>query len=126
MTVIVYESPQRLGRTLEDMLQSWGDRRIAIAREVTKKFEEFFRGSITEATNHYAEGARGELTLVVEGFRGEQAAEVEQENWQEKLASLLENPRQTVKQATEEIVRRHRLSRRLVYQKALEMRRKKE
>ena len=126
MTLILYESPQRLGRTLEDMLQSWGDRRIAIAREVTKKFEEFFRGSITEATNHYAEGARGELTLVVEGFRGEQAAEVEQENWQEKLASLLENPRQTVKQATEEIVRRHRLSRRLVYQKALEMRRKKE
>ena len=126
MTLILYESPQRLRRTLEDMLQSWGDRRIAIAREVTKKFEEFFRGSITEATNHYAEGARGELTLVVEGFRGEQAAEVEQENWQEKLASLLENPRQTVKQATEEIVRRHRLSRRLVYQKALEMRRKKE
>ena len=126
MTLILYESPQRLGRTLEDMLQSWGDRRIAIAREVTKKFEEFFRGSITEATNHYAEGARGELTLVVEGFRGEQTAGVEQENWQEKLASLLENPCQTVKQATEEIVRRHRLSRRLVYQKALEMRRKKE
>jgi len=126
MTLILYESPQRLGRTLEDMLQSWGDRRIAIAREVTKKFEEFFRGSISEATNHYAGGSRGELTLVVEGFRGEQTAGVEQENWQEKLASLLENPLQTVKQATEEIVRQHRLSRRVVYQKALEMRRKKE
>lgn len=126
MTLILYESPQRLGRTLEDMLQSWGDRRVAIAREVTKKFEEFFRGSITEATQHYADGARGELTLVVEGFRGEQGAEAEQENWQEKLASLLENPHHTVKQATEEIARLHRLSRRVVYQKALEMRRKKE
>ena len=126
MTLILYESPQRLGRALEDMLQSWGDRRIAIAREVTKKFEEFFRGSITEATEHYAEGTRGELTLVVEGSQGGQAAGVEQENWQEKLASLLENPQQTVKRATEEIVRQHGLSRRVVYQKALEMRRKKE
>ena len=126
MTLILYESPKRLGRTLEDMLASWGDRRITIAREVTKKFEEFFRGSISEAIRHYAEGARGELTLVVEGSQGEQAAGVEQEDWQEKLASLLENPQQTVKRATEEIVRQHRLSRRVVYQKALEMRRKKE
>jgi 16S rRNA (cytidine1402-2'-O)-methyltransferase len=125
MTLILYESPQRLGRTLEELLESWGDRRITIAREVTKKFEEFFRGTITEATRHYAEGARGELTLVVEGFRGEPAAGVE-EDWQEKLAALLENPHQTVKQATEEIVRQHRLSRRVVYQKALEMRKKKE
>ena len=104
------------------MLQSWGDRRIAMARELTKKFEEFFRGTITEATKRCAEGVRGELTLVVEGFREEQAAPAEQENWEEQLASLLENPDQTVKQATAEIVRQHRLPRRLVYQKALEMR----
>ncbi len=122
MTLILYESPQRLTRTLEDMLQSWGNRRIAMARELTKKFEEFFRGTITEAIKRCTEGVRGELTLVVEGFRQEQAAPAEQEGWQEQLASLLDNPDQTVKQATEEIVRRHRLPRRLVYQKALAMR----
>ncbi len=108
------------------MLQSWGDRRIAMARELTKKFEELFRGTVTEAAKRCAEGIRGELTLVVEGFREEQAAPAEQENWEEQLASLLENPDRTVKQATAEIVRQRRLPRRLVYQKALEMRGKKE
>jgi 16S rRNA (cytidine1402-2'-O)-methyltransferase len=122
MTLILYESPQRLGKTLEDMLHFWGDRRIAIARELTKQFEEFFRGTVAEAMKHYAEGTRGELTLVVEGSREGQADTTAQQDWQEKLVSLLADPHVSVKQATEEIVRRHRLPRRLVYQKALEIR----
>jgi 16S rRNA (cytidine1402-2'-O)-methyltransferase len=122
MTLILYEAPQRLGRTLEDMLRSWGDRRIVIARELTKKFEEFFRGTITEAARRYAEGTRGELTLVVEGFKEGLAAEEEQQNWREELALLLTDPDRTVKRATEEIVRRHRLPRRLAYQTALAIR----
>jgi len=122
MTLILYESPQRLARTLNDMLRSWGDRRIAIARELTKKFEEFFRGAITEAIRHYAEGTRGELTLVVEGFKEGQAAGVEEESWREALAVLLEDPDRTLKEATADIVRRHHLPRRLVYQTALAMR----
>jgi 16S rRNA (cytidine1402-2'-O)-methyltransferase len=122
MTLILYESPQRLGRTLEDMLRFWGDRRLAVARELTKKFEEIFRGTITEAIGHYAEGTRGELTLVVEGPGEEQAPAIAQKDWQEELGCLLDDPRLTVKQATGEILRRHRLPRRLVYQKALEIR----
>jgi len=122
MTLILYESPQRLGKTLEHMLHFWGDRRIAIARELTKQFEEFFRGTLAEAVKHYAEGTRGELTLVVEGFREEQANATTQQDWQEELVSLLADPHVSVKRATEEIVRRHRLPRRLVYQKALEIR----
>jgi 16S rRNA (cytidine1402-2'-O)-methyltransferase len=122
MTLILYESPQRLLRTLEDMLRFWGDRRIAVARELTKKFEEVFRGTIAEAIEYYGEGTRGELTLVVEGAGEEQTRAMTQENWQEELAHLLEDSRLTVKLATEEIHRRHRLSRRLVYRKALEIR----
>jgi 16S rRNA (cytidine1402-2'-O)-methyltransferase len=122
MTLILYESPRRIGKTLEDMLHFWGDRRIAIARELTKKFEEFFRGTVAEAIKHCAEGTRGELTLVVEGFREEQAKTTTQQDWHEKLVSILADPHVSVKQATEEIVRRHRLPRRLVYQKALEIR----
>jgi 16S rRNA (cytidine1402-2'-O)-methyltransferase len=122
MTLILYEAPQRLRRSLEDMLHSWGDRRIAIARELTKKFEEFFRGTITEATRHYAEGTRGELTLVVEGFKEGQAAGEEQQDWREELAVLLKDADRTVKEATQEIVNRHRLPRRLAYQTALAIR----
>jgi 16S rRNA (cytidine1402-2'-O)-methyltransferase len=122
MTLILYESPKRLGKTLEDMLRFWGDRRIAIARELTKQFEEFFRGTIVEAMKHFAEGTRGELTLVVEGFREEQANAANRQDWQEDLACLLTDPHVSVKQAAEQIVLQHRLPRRLVYQKALEIR----
>ncbi len=122
MTLILYEAPQRLGKTLEDMLHSWGDRRIVIARELTKKFEEFFRGTVTEAARRYAEGTRGELTLVVEGFKEGLPAGEEPPDWREELALLLEDPERTLKQATQEIARRHRLPRRLAYQTALAIR----
>jgi len=122
MTLILYEAPHRLMRSLEDKLHSWRDRRIAIARELTKKFEEFFRGTITEAARHYAEGTRGELTLVVEGFKEGHAAEEEQQDWREELAVLLKDADRTVKEAIQEIVNRHRLPRRLAYQTALAIR----
>jgi 16S rRNA (cytidine1402-2'-O)-methyltransferase len=121
MTLILYESPQRLTKTLDDMLRSWGDRRIAIARELTKKFEEFFRGSLSEAAKHYANGTRGELTLVVEGFAEDHVAGEEEGSWREALALLLEDPNRTLKEATANIVCRYGLPRRLVYQTALAM-----
>lgn len=123
MTLILYESPQRLGRTLEDILHFWGDRRIAVARELTKQFEEFFRGKVTEAIRHFAEGTRGELTLVVEGFAQQQIDLATEPTWQEALITFLGDPQQTVKQATEEIAGQYGVPRRLVYQKALEIRR---
>ena len=94
------------------MLRSWGDRRIAIARELTKKFEEFFRGTVSEAAEHFAEGTRGELTLVVEGCREGDGSEVAEQDWQDELACLLQEPGLTVRQVTEEIVSRYRLPRR--------------
>jgi len=125
MTLVLYESPQRLLRTLDDMLLSWGDRRIAIARELTKKFEEFFRGTLTEAKGHYAEGIRGELALVVEGIKEDHTAGAEQQDWREELIYLLRDPDHTVRQATVEMVCRYRLPRRLVYQTALTIRKGK-
>jgi 16S rRNA (cytidine1402-2'-O)-methyltransferase len=122
MTRILYESPNRLGKTLEEMLHFWGDRRIAIARELTKHFEEFFRGTVVEAIQHFAQGTRGELTVVVEGFRGQQVETTSQQDWQEDLVSLLADPHVSLKQASEVIVLHHKLSRRVAYQKALEIR----
>lgn len=122
MTLILYESPQRLARTLDDMLRSWGDQRIVIAREMTKKFEEFFRGTLSEATERFARGTRGELVLVVEGSMEDRVAVEEIKGWQEALALLLEDPARTLKEATAEIVRRFGLPRRKVYRTALAMR----
>ena len=68
-TMILYESPHRLLRTLEDLAESLGkERQIVIARELTKLHEEFWRGSIEEAIAYFTvQAPRGEFTLVLEG-----------------------------------------------------------
>jgi 16S rRNA (cytidine1402-2'-O)-methyltransferase len=72
-TLIFYEAPHRLEKTLEAMLSVWGDRRIAVVRELTKKHEEALRGCISECLAYTREhGAIGEYCLVVEGVDSEQ------------------------------------------------------
>ncbi|QSQ15383.1 16S rRNA (cytidine(1402)-2'-O)-methyltransferase [Myxococcus landrumensis] len=71
-TLVLYESPRRLGETLQDLLEAWGERRGCVARELTKLHEEFVRGSLTELSARYAtEEARGEVVVMVEGRTGE-------------------------------------------------------
>ena len=67
-TMVFYEAPHKLAATLADMLNAWGDRRIALARELTKVHEEVVRTTLSEAAARYArEAARGEFVLVIEG-----------------------------------------------------------
>jgi 16S rRNA (cytidine1402-2'-O)-methyltransferase len=67
-TLIFYESPRRVYDVLGDMQALWGDRRVVVARELTKKFEEILRGRITEVRAQLEERPpQGEVTVVVEG-----------------------------------------------------------
>jgi 16S rRNA (cytidine1402-2'-O)-methyltransferase len=67
-TMIFYESPRRLYDLLGDIQALWGDRRMVVARELTKKFEEILRGRITEVRAQLEEHPpQGEVTVVVEG-----------------------------------------------------------
>ncbi|TQF11924.1 16S rRNA (cytidine(1402)-2'-O)-methyltransferase [Myxococcus llanfairpwllgwyngyllgogerychwyrndrobwllllantysiliogogogochensis] len=71
-TLVLYESPRRLGETLPDLQEAWGDRRACVARELTKLHEEFVRGPLSELSARYAtEEARGEVVVLVEGRTGE-------------------------------------------------------
>lgn len=74
-TLIFLESPHRIIDALEDLLAVLGDRRICVAREMTKMFEEYWRGPISGAMEHFqASSPRGEFTLVVAGkSKGESA-----------------------------------------------------
>lgn len=69
-TLIFYESPHRIIECLEDMLQIFGNRNICLAREITKKFEEYIRGSIEEILK--IEDLKGEMVIVVEGAKDEE------------------------------------------------------
>jgi 16S rRNA (cytidine1402-2'-O)-methyltransferase len=67
-TLVFFEGPHRLIRTLNDLAGSLGERRIAVCRELTKQFEEVRRGTISEMIASFSTGAiRGEFVLVVEG-----------------------------------------------------------
>ncbi len=65
-TMIFYEAPHRIQETLEIMRKIFGDRKISLARELTKKYEEIYRGTITEILSNPLE-LKGEMVLVVEG-----------------------------------------------------------
>jgi 16S rRNA (cytidine1402-2'-O)-methyltransferase len=66
-TIVAFESPHRLAESLEDVLGAFGDRRAAIARELTKTHEEVLRGTLSELIDDVRDGVRGEVTLVIEG-----------------------------------------------------------
>ena len=67
-TLVAYEAPHRLRASLDDLAGIVGDRAICVARELTKVYEEFFRGSVSDARKRFAETApRGEFTLVIAG-----------------------------------------------------------
>ncbi|MBE7034001.1 MAG: 16S rRNA (cytidine(1402)-2'-O)-methyltransferase [Ruminococcaceae bacterium] len=81
-TMIFYEAPHKLMSTLRDMLETFGDRRIALCRELTKIHEEIYRTTLTEAIARYEENPpRGEFVLVIEGKKAEEIAAEKEESW---------------------------------------------
>lgn len=70
-TLLFYESPHRVAKTLEMIQSLWGNRQVALVRELTKRYEEFARGSVEEALAHLeANPPLGEYCLVVGGYAG--------------------------------------------------------
>ena len=81
-TLVFYEAPHKLIRTLKDIYGVYGNRRIALARELTKKFEELVRCTIEEAIKRYEnESPRGEFVLIVEGVDEKVIAENKRKSW---------------------------------------------
>ena len=78
-TVVVFEAPHRIEKTLADLEQVWGERQVALARELTKTFEQVVRGSAAEVRARLtAEQRRGEMVLVLSGRGFEEKAEAEE------------------------------------------------
>lgn len=86
-TLIFYEAPHRLSQTLTALQETLGNRKVVLARELTKRFEEFKRGTLEEAAEWVKDASlKGEFCIVVEGFDGE--VEDEQDTWWKALTDI--------------------------------------
>lgn len=118
-TLIFYESPRRLSDCLAAMANVYGsDRNVAVCRELTKKFEEVKRGTLSEVTDHYAEQPtpKGEIVIVVGPPTTKEASESDVDAaLQEALTT------QSVKDAAREVADALNLPRKQLYARALEI-----
>lgn len=83
-TIIMYEAPHHLKRTLKELYEILGQRRVTLCRELTKKFETVFPTTLEEALTYYEENEpKGEYVLVVEGKSRRELLESEQAKWED-------------------------------------------
>ena len=106
-TQIFYESPYRVQETLENMLADYGDRQIVLTRELTKLYEEYQRGNISEILTYIAENPlKGECLLLVSGYdhqeKEQQVSEVELKHLVEALVKEGMKPNQAIKKVAKE------------------------
>lgn len=124
-TLIIYEAPHRLKKTLGELLEALGNRRVTVCRELTKKHETVFRTNIKQALLYYeTDEPRGECVLVIEGKKAEELQQERREAWQElpleEHMELYEKQGNSRKEAMRLVAKDRGLSRRDVYQALLE------
>jgi len=128
-TLVFFDSPRRLADSLEDAVAVLGDRQAAVARELTKLFEEIRRGSLKELAAHYAEAAtppnkpiRGEIVLLIGPPTADAATDTTPEAIDAALRKAMAGS--TLKQAVADVAAELGLPRRDVYARALRQRTK--
>lgn len=123
-TIVLYEAPHRLVRTLQELLESLGNRKITICRELTKKHETAFATTIEEAVSYYESNEpKGECVLVIEGRSREELRQEEVAKWEEmSVEAHMEHYLQQgvdKKEAMKKVAKDRGVSKRDVYQQLL-------
>ena len=123
-TIILYEAPHHLVKTLEELQEVLGNRKIAVCRELTKRYEEKTLSTISDMLDFYKENEpRGEYVLVLEGKSFEEIAEEEKKSWEamtlEEHMAVYENQGIDRKEAMKLVAKDRGISKRDVYQALL-------
>ena len=124
-TIVMYEAPHRLVRTLELLLSTLGDRGVSICRELTKRHETVYKTTLSEALAHYEEETpRGECVIVIEGKSRKELEEEAQAQWEnlsieEHMEHYLSQGMDK-KSAMKQVAKDRGISKRDVYQALLE------
>jgi 16S rRNA (cytidine1402-2'-O)-methyltransferase len=127
-TLVFFESPHRVVKTLEDMLARMGNRRAAVCRELTKRFEQVERDVLSELIAKWqARTPKGEFCIVIEGRGRKQDQTEDREERLKRAAQDLKRPTDLpLREVAREVAQRHGLPRREVYQMGLEQKREEE
>lgn len=120
-TTILYEAPHRLLRTLQELLEVLGERRVTVCRELTKKHETAFLTTLTEAVAYYQEQEpKGECVLILEGRNRQEIEREKQESWLdlslEEHMALYEKQGMDRKTAMKQVAKDRGVSKREIYQ----------
>lgn len=124
-TIIIYEAPHKLVKTLRDLRETLGNRRITLCRELTKKHETAFRTTIEELLSCYEnEKPLGECVLVIEGKSRKELKEAEAASWEtvpvEEHMKIYEKQGMSRKDAMKQVAKDRGVSKREIYQMLLE------
>lgn len=124
-TTIIYEAPHRLKKTLAELLEALGDRRLTVCRELTKKHETAFATTLSDAIAFYEQQEpKGECVLVLEGRSRESLVEEKQKSFQEMTVpehmKLYEDQGMDRKEAMKQVAKDRGVGKRDIYQALLE------
>ena len=124
-TIVLYEAPHRLLRTLEELQETLQNRRLTICRELTKKHETFFQTTVEEAIARYqVQEPKGECVLVIEGKSRKELEEAKQKQWEElTIAEHMEvylSKGMSKKDAMKQVAQDRGVGKREIYQALLE------
>ena len=124
-TSIIYEAPHRLAKTLQELLNELGDRKITVCKELTKKHETGFETTLKEAVPYYEQNEpRGEYVLVLEGCSRQQMEQEAQDAWKEMSLGdhmkLYEEQGMNRKDAMKQVAKDRGVGKREIYQALLE------
>lgn len=121
-TIIIYEAPHRLKETLKSMSQHFAARKIAVAREMTKKFEQFIRGTPEQVLQHFnVIDPRGEITIILEGRKPSEKLEEELKPAVDPIEAIntLVQAGQSKKEAIKQVAKETGVNRRELYEQML-------
>ena len=118
-TMILYEAPHRIEAVLGEIIDVWGDRQAVLCRELTKRFEQYLRGTLTELrTTLRDQGIRGEFVILIEGAQASPEMPVDESDYASLVQQLM-NQGMDKKEAIRTVAKQCGVSKRSVYQAAL-------
>ena len=125
--LVFYESPHRLVATLTDIMDILGNREIVLAKEMTKRYEHFYRGQLADIVSSLSDlPVKGEYTIIVRGTDEAEEQDESETPLAEELQTAMADEGKSLKDAAAQVASNRNLPKRMVYQEAVRLMKRRE